>query len=675
MKRSIILWTGLMLLLYQGHSLAEESKAIMEEVVVSATKTEETRKNIPNTVVLMDEFDIEESSAGNLGELLGNELGIDWRTYGDYGGAAQTIHIRGMRDADTQVLVNGISINSPSLGSAGVGRIPLNNIEKIEVVKGSGSLLYGSGAMAGTINVLTKRPEREETELKVSARFGSNNTYQLSAEHGMFLFNDMGYYLSANRKETDGTRPNSDQKYHDAAVRIVLDKGDLFDASLYTNFVKEEHGTPGIKPPDGTTALYINGLEFYNSESGSLLNHGSNEDTHSVLEIKSTPVQWLSLDLKGTLSDMKNYLYQRYNGPSWPNLAGEGLETWVNNKVLGIEGSLSLKPFKGMKLLAGADYKDMSWKTKNIDLDTSGTEKVSSEILEHQKLHSSGIFGEAQYRPSKYIKGLIGIRQEKHSTFGVRDLPLYGLVINPMEKTAVKITHGKHFKAPTPNDLFWPESAWVRGNPALKPQTGWHTDYTAEQSLANDKIFLSVSYFEWDIQNKITWAPNPIFGGKWTPTNKDSSYGKGYEFGSSYKPIDNIILSISYTELDAYDEANGSTRRSQNTPRNSFKGKISWWTNFGMSASTSFSYVGSRDFYRAAANMHPTDSMDAYWKTDINVAQQIHQQWTVSLQCNNLFDKGYDTYVAQFTDSTGARPWGRFPGEGRNLFLNISFRY
>ncbi len=675
MKRLVVLWAGVMLLLFQGYGLAEENKTTMEEVVVTATKTEEARKNIPNAVILMDEIDIEESPAGCLGELLGNELGIDWRTYGDYGGAAQTVHIRGMRDADTQVLVNGISMNSPSLGSADVGRIQLNNIDKIEVVKGSGSLLYGSGAMAGTVNILTKRPEHDEIAIKASAGYGSNNTYRLSAEQGMFVSKDLGYYLSANRKETDGTRANSDQEYTDASLRIVLDKGEFFDASLYTNFVNEEHGTPGVTPPDGTRAFYINGVQFYNSECGSLLNNGSNEDTHSVLEIKSTPVKWLSFDIKGTLSNMKNYLYQRYNGPAWPSLAGEGLKTWVNNKVLGTEGSIELKPFKGMKVLAGADYKDHAWKTKNIAMDTFGAEKTASETLEHKKLHSSGIFTEAQYRPNKYIKGLMGIRQEKHSTFGVRDLPLYGLVMNPLEKTAIKVTHGKHFKAPTPNDLFWPEDAWTRGNPALKPQTGWHTDYTAEQSLVHDKIFLSLSYFEWDIQNKITWAPNPSFGGKWTPTNKDSSYGKGYEFGSSYKPIDNIILSVSYTELDAYDEADGLTRRSQNTPRQTFKGKISWWSDFGLSASTAFSYVGSRDYYRAAANMHPTDSMDAYWKTDINIEQTIRENWSVSLQCNNIFDKGYDTYVAQFTDSTGARPYGRFPGEGRNLFLNITFRY
>ena len=130
-------------------SQEEVDVVTMEEIVVTATKTKEKRKNIPNAVIIMDEIDIQESPANSLGELLANELGIDWRTYGNYEGAAQEIHIRGMGGDATQVFVNGVSVSSPSLGTADVAKISLNSIERIEVVKGSGSLLYGSGAMDG----------------------------------------------------------------------------------------------------------------------------------------------------------------------------------------------------------------------------------------------------------------------------------------------------------------------------------------------------------------------------------------------------------------------------------------------------------------------------------------------------------------------------------------------
>ena len=169
----------------------------MEEVVVSATKLPSIRKDIPNAVIIKDKKDIQASGSKTIGELLASEPGIDWQTYGNYGGSTQEIHIRGMRGNATQVLVNGVNFGSPSLGVADVGKIPVDNIGRIETVKGSGSLLYGSGAMAGTVNIITKEPSRDKMDLKVSAGYGTQNTYRLAAENGLFVIGDFGYYLTA----------------------------------------------------------------------------------------------------------------------------------------------------------------------------------------------------------------------------------------------------------------------------------------------------------------------------------------------------------------------------------------------------------------------------------------------------------------------------------------------
>jgi len=159
----------------------------MDKVVVTATKTAELRKDIPNAVILVDDIDLESSPAKGVGDYLGGNVGIDWRTRGDYGGAAQEIHLRGMGGDGTQVLVNGITVNSPSLGSADINKIPVNNIKRIEVVKGSGSVLYGSGAMGGTVNIITKNPDPDEIDLNINAGYGSEETFQIGIQNGMFL--------------------------------------------------------------------------------------------------------------------------------------------------------------------------------------------------------------------------------------------------------------------------------------------------------------------------------------------------------------------------------------------------------------------------------------------------------------------------------------------------------
>ena len=665
----------------------------LEELVVTATKTEEKRKDISNAVIIMDEADIQESSADSLGELLANEMGVDWRTYGDYGGAAEEIHIRGMSGNATQVFVNGVSVNSPSFGAADVANIPLNTIERIEVVKGSGSLLYGSGAMGGTVNIITKRPERDRTDLRVSAGYGSQRTYLLSAEQGMFAWGDLGYYLTANRRETDGFRDNSDLTHGDVSLKLVFDKNDVMDISLYGDYLDREYGRPGVKPPDGTRDYSISGTEFYNSEVASLLDEGSNEDSHVVLQVKSQPGNWLAFNLRGDYTRMENYNYTRYN------FDGTGGKTWTTNKVLGVEGNLDIKPLQGTRLLLGREYKDFDWENESVDLDADGDEVSSTRSTTKADLHSTGTFAEAQYRPCKFFKALAGIRHEDHSEFGTENLPLYGAIFNPLENTALKLNHGKHFLAPTPNDLFWPEDPMGRGNPSLKPETGWHTDYTIEQALLEGKLFMALSYFHWDVDDKIRWEPDT--NGVWTPINVRTYKADGFEAGTKIGPFYNLSLALNYTYTDAEEENRAYTRmdygwppflppdfrytwvkrRAAFTSKNQFKANLTYWTDFGLAATATVRYVGDRVWYRTESTTYPDTetvkyTLDSYWTVDLKFQQRLFEHWLLSLQGNNLLDKEYDTYLSSFTNwDTGVTTVEGFPGAGRSVFFSVAYEY
>jgi len=330
MRKWMVVFVPCFIFVVYGHSWAEEDQRRepvirLEEIIVTATKFEEERKDVPNAVIVIDEIEIQESPAKTLGELLANELGLDWRTKGDYGGAEDQIHIRGMSGNATQVRVNGVTVNSPSLGFADVSKIPLNNIERIEVVKGSGSVLYGSGAMAGTINIITKRPKRDKVDLKATAGYGTQDTYRLSAEQGMFATGDFGYYLTANRYKTHGFRSNSDLSQNDVSLNFILDKGDLLDVSLYGDYIYRDFGRPGVTPPEGTRSYFINGVEFLNTESASLLDMGRDNDAHIVLNVKSRPTKWVDLKFRGDYTYMDAYNYDRYSSD------GSGARTWVMN--------------------------------------------------------------------------------------------------------------------------------------------------------------------------------------------------------------------------------------------------------------------------------------------------------------------------------------------------------
>ncbi|MCD4719511.1 MAG: TonB-dependent receptor [Desulfobacula sp.] len=655
----------------------QEAVATMDEIIVTATKTKELRKDVPNSVILIDDLDIKDSPATSFGDLLGGEPGIDWRTRGDYGGAEQEIHIRGMSADGTQIVVNGVTINSPSLGIADAGKIPMNNIERVEIVKGSGSVLYGSGAMSGIVNIITKSPKRDQTDLKINAGYGSENAYQISAEQGMFVFGDLGYYITANSSGTDGFRDNADYKQSDVSLKLVLDKGENLNISLYGDYIDREGGRPGVEPPTGTSLFTVRGIPVYNSESSSLLNELKEKDKHLVFKIKSKPLDWIGFNFQTDYTDMESNNYSRYYSSFTPgNLPGS--ETEVINKIWGVEGNVEINPFKGGTLLTGIQYKKYDWENTSTTLDGFGNE--SSQLMGKNDLYTTGIFSEAQYRPNKYIKGIIGVRQEDHSTFGTKVLPRYGLIITPVETTTLKFNTGRHFKAPTPNDLFWPLEDWgwgmgAEGNPNLKPETGWHSDAGIEQTFADKKIFIFLTYFKWDIKDKISWVPDSNFF--YRPDNLSIYEASGWEVGTKIGPFNNMTLSLDYTYTDATEQKQGGVqRKARYTANNFFKTSLTYWFDFGLDLTGIIRYTGERPaVYALDTDTAPQAVLSSYWMLDLKANQQIGENWALSCRINNLFDKDYTTYSENFYDQFGTQTLSKYPGAGRSIFLSLNYQF
>jgi outer membrane cobalamin receptor len=656
----------------------DPSLATLDEVVVSATKTDEKRKDIANSVIIIDETDIKESAATSVGELLANEPGIDWRTQGDYGGAGQEIHIRGMDGKGTQVLVNGVTVNSPSLGTADVAGIPLNNIEKIEVVKGSGSLLYGTGAMGGTINIITKGPKKDTMDLKINAGYGTDDTYEISAEQGMFVIGDFGYYLTATKRDTDGFRDNGDLDHKDASAKLVYDKGDTINLSLYGDYIDRDYGIPGVKPPKGTDDYYVSGIKVFNSEAASLLDNGSDKDGHVVFNVKINPLEWLGFSLMGNFTNMENYIHSRYID-LYETGDLLGFEGTVINRIYATEGNVNINPLECLGILLGFEYKKYEWENESVDLDATGGRIHATKSNIEADLHTSGIYAEADYRPCRYFKTIIGIRHEDHSEFGTIDLPRLGLIFNLTDTTALKFNHGKQFRAPTPNDLFWPYQDYgfwsFGGNPDLKPEKGWHTDVSIDQSFLEDKVFITACYFHWSLKDKILWESDSNW--HYGPLNLDTYKADGFEAGTKIGPFYNMSLSIDYTYTDAEEENEFVTRQATYTSKHLFKTDLTYWSNFGLMAKATARYTDKRKYYGGdKTTKDPVETLNPYWTLDFNLEQRLHQHWLFALYFNNLLDKNYDTYLASFTDpNTFVRSIAGYPGSGRSAFFKVIYEY
>ena len=682
MKRLVLLVPLAMATMGSSPTVAGENRetaTTLDEVVVTATKTEETRKDIVNSVVIKDVLDIAEAPAASVGALLANEPGIDWRTRGNYGGAAEEIHLRGMGGDGTLVVVDGVVLNSPSLGSADVGQIPLNSIERIEVVKGPGSLLYGSGAMGGTVNIIGKQPRRDGFDAKAEAGYGTENTYQLAAENGGFVVGDFGYYLTVNRKETDGFRDNSDLTHNDVTVKLLLDKGDRFQASLDAGYVDREYGIPGVQPPAGSLPYSIGGVTFYNSDSATLLDRGEDENSHAALTFKGQGAEWCNWRVKGDSTVLDSTTLSRYS------YNGEGTESDVTNTVKGIEGNLDLRPFSRLGVLLGNEYRNFDYENEQQPLDATGAAVPGGQLAEDHRVFTNGTFGELSLKPLDQVKLVGGYRYETHSLFGHEDVVRYGLVLTPLADTALKFNHGQHFKAPTMNDLFWPDDLFTKGNRDLKPETGWHTDITLEQGgLLAGKLFTSLSWFQWDITDKINWAEDPNqpsptgWGNYWTPANVDTYQATGWELSARIGPLYAIQADLALTLLDAEEElAPGAARPARYTPDTQVKCQLSHVSDFGLTSAVTARYTSSRPgYYLSKTARDAAIELDSYWTMDVKLEQALADHWKITLLAANLLDQEYDTYLAGFSDqTTSATTQQPYPGAGMSLFASLAYTW
>jgi iron complex outermembrane receptor protein len=186
---------------------AEETMQL-EEVVVTATRAEEEIEKISSNVTVITREEIRKSTATTVQDLLRNEEGLIIRDlYGT--GTKSTVDMRGFgRGINTTVLIDGKKVNNIDLSGVDWNLIPLENVERIEIVRGGGSVLYGDNAIAGVINIITKKGRKLKPEIELDARIES---YSGNKEHFTVrgAAERLSYFLLLKRRETDGYRDNS----------------------------------------------------------------------------------------------------------------------------------------------------------------------------------------------------------------------------------------------------------------------------------------------------------------------------------------------------------------------------------------------------------------------------------------------------------------------------------
>jgi vitamin B12 transporter len=523
-------------------SVYAEEHVNIGEIVVTATKIEESAENIAQDVTVIPQKEIESGSYRNLSEVIRNAGGLNLFEYGDRGSFA-SVSLRGSTSEQTLVLVDGKRLNKPGDGQVDLNAvpIPLEQIERIEILRGAASALYGADAIGGVINIITKIPNESRTNL--SASFGRFATKEYSLNTSQKV-KDIGFYLSLSKDKSDGFRTNSDYDMNAINTKITYTASQDMRADFTLDYNHRDAGAPG-------SLVWLTPLASQ-----------TDEDLLAGLTLK-----------------MKETILKLYSNNSKVHYENPGSENNNHdNHVLGIDLQQSVLIGQSHLLTGGMEILEEDINSKDLF-------NPDNSIGRHSRTRK-GIF--IQDESTLYEKAVLtlGLRYDDIASME-RFSPKASLLIKLPWQTNLAFSAGQGFRIPEMNALFWPDTGWAVGNPHLKPEKS--TEYEGSiQKFFSDTGNVRIIGFEKRVSDLIQWQENGQ--GRWSPVNVAKARIQGVEMAGKLS-LTLLDLGVSYTFMDPQDVLTGKKIRF--STRHQIKGSTSVYPAKGTTVSLEWSYVSN----------------------------------------------------------------------------------
>ncbi len=588
----------------------EQNLFNLNEIVVTATKTPHLLKDVPIETYVITEKDIKDSPAQTVSELLRNIPGIFVRAENVPGISAWRTKIRGF-DVDSGyalVLINGERVKGGGMGEYGIGvnQIPLEMIKRIEIVKGPSSVLYGSDALVGVINIITKTPPKK-------LKFGLDGA---AGTHNVRIFNSwvggshkkIGAFLNFNHEESDvgqyGYNSTQDNDYY----------RNRLDSNYFLNFNKY------IK-----LSLNLN------------LEHNDRKRTY-----KTTGVKRHSTEDKYRISPKFDI---KFKDDSFLKVKGYWYKWNFSTSVKG--GTSPYTPRIGDMYYYNTEVQY----TKQIGdnhLFTAGTEwleeKLDYNLAQHVTLTKSFYLqDEITFSiKKKDLYLVIGGRIDDNSVYGSEFCPKTSLLFEWSKSTKLRFSIGKGFKSPTIRQLYYKEpfhhgNKWIKSNPDLEPEKSLGYSFNIEK-IFNKNFLFTISLFRNDVKDKVIQVEtNEIISGEpvYTYENVSKAHSQGIEINLSAELFKNFNTIIGYTYLETEDE--DTHKELTYCPKHTLNGRIVYnITSLGLILNFGTQYVSK--MYKDANN---TKKIDPYFLSDFKVIKKIYNLGEISLEGNNIFNSDY----------------------------------
>lgn len=544
--------------LLPGPGRAEEPRAL-EPVVVTATKIEEPAERLGATVTVLTEEDLAAFRRESAGAALRPVPGVLIQQSGGPG-KTTAIRIRGASPQQVQVLVDGVRVKSPTTGLAELADIDLEQVERIEIVRGPQSTLHGADAIGGVVHIITKRG-RGPLSAYASAEVGNRDTFRwragLSGSAGPF-----DYALGGSWFESDGQVPNDATRQR------------AFSSRLGLSLPADGHLGLSLRYARVATELPFDGLTPVPTPPFFVLDPNAEQLSETVtlgLQWTQRPVEWL--EVRARYGRFWNWLTFRDPATAADAAAGNldllfgELRSRIDVERREAELVTAWHAGRWNTLTLGAEYQHEAGENRS----SSGGFPTRFE----ERLATVSWFVQDELRLFDRVILAGGRRWDDHSAFGAVATHRASLVVLLRETgTKLRGSWAEGFRAPTINDLFFPSFA----NPDLRPERSESWDAGLDQRLWRDRVRLGVTYFDNWFRDliQITFdasqcPPGNPFG---CPVNVGRARTRGVETSLAVDLPGRVTLSGAYTFTEAEDLR---TRRPlRRWPRHRYSAGLTW---------------------------------------------------------------------------------------------------
>ncbi len=499
-----------------GQSMAQEAASdsinryVLDPVVITGTRNELQKSKIPSPVSVVSRADIENSNLTNVLPLLSYQvpgLFVNERTITGFGVGPESaggISMRGLSTSgdpsNTRVLV--LVDGQPQF--MGVFGHPISDaylssdIERIEVIRGPASVLYGTNAMGGAINLITRKKEKDGFNIGLNTAVGSFNTQQYNV-HGGYKSGKLGIFAGGNYDKTEGHRTDGTGDFVNKAgfLKIKYDLNDQISLSADANYSEAEFLDPGTEAEPRLTN------NWYQFDRGRVA--FSIDNAFSKVE--------------GALRFFYNFGEHRFSNNFFSEDFNYGF-TFYQNYSYHESGVLTL----------GVDLKHFGGNAIN----PMGITMVDNSINE------TDIYALLRQNIGEFVTASAGYRLVNNSLFGIEHVPYTGLTWKAGLNTNLKGTISKGFRSPTLANLF----IGAASNDELGPERMWNYDVTIVQNLFNNKLNVELTGFIANGENLIRNIGGIQF------INTGEFRHKGIEMSAEWIVDRNLNIRMNYTHLN-----------------------------------------------------------------------------------------------------------------------------